>query len=77
MMKDDEREVQRKGRGRALATLCHIRHCFRILKCNNAMDEDAAMERNLLNSRLILMEKLSDPTLQFKHADVCGKKCFG
>ena len=48
MMKDDESEVQRKGGGRALAALCHILHCFRILKCNNAMDEDAAMERNLL-----------------------------
>ena len=47
MMKDEEHGIQRQGGDRA-AALFHIRHCFRILKCNNAMDEDAAMERNLL-----------------------------
>ena len=42
-------EVHRKGGGGA-ALLRHIWHCFQILMCNNAMDEDAAMRRNLLNN---------------------------
>ena len=59
-------EVHRKGAGGA-ALLCHIWHCFQMLRCNNAMDEEAAMERNLLNNNN--GEDLSLPSAHMYVAD--------
>ena len=58
MLKDEEHEVHRKG-GRE-AALCHIWQIFRILRCSSAMDEDAAMERNLCFAAAVIKRDSRD-----------------